>query len=177
MRCRLIALVFTSVSLPALVLAQDAPHRRFAIFVGAAVELGDQEIDMGARIGGAVTVASRSQRQLRIEASYGIFPVGAQATGPCVPPPGRCELMDDLRVLQVGATLGFVQPAGLMWTVGAGIYDVLASPQNAAYVRPGWTVGLTAPVGSTVFLEFGWHGILGPRPTVGFIPFGLGVRF
>jgi hypothetical protein len=85
--------------------------------------------------------------------------------------------MDDLRVLQVGATLGFVQPAGLMWTVGAGIYDVLASPQNAAYVRPGWTVGLTVPPGSTVFLEFGWHGILGPRPTVGFIPFGLGVRF
>jgi hypothetical protein len=85
--------------------------------------------------------------------------------------------MDDMRVLQVGATLGFVQPAGLIWTVGAGIYDVLASPQNAAYVRPGWTVGLTAPVGSTVFLEFGWHGILGPGPTVGFIPFGLGVRF
>jgi len=178
MRCRLAALVLTLVTFPSLgFAAQATSHRRFAVFVGAAAEIGDPDVELGARIGSAVTVASRSATVVRIEASYGIFPVGPQALGPCGPPPATCQLKDDLRVLHVGATLGFVQPAGVIWTVGAGVYDVLASPQNAEYVRPGWTVGLTMPLGSAAFLEFGWHGILGPGPTVGFLPFGFGVRF
>jgi len=176
MSCGVVAALFFAIAMPHLLATQATSHRRVAVFAGAAFELGDPEVEMGARIGSAVTVVSRSETSLRIEASYGIFPLGPQASL-CAPPPGPCERKDDMRVLQLGVTLGFVQPPGLIWTVGAGVYDVLASPQNAEYVRPGWTVGLTAPLGSTAFLEFGWHGMLGPGPTLGFIPFGFGVRF
>ena len=169
MRCRLAALVLTSVTFPSLGFAAQATPHRFAVFAGVAAQVGDPDVGLGVRFGSALTVASRSETSLQITASYAIFPVGAQSAVLCPPSPGACELKDDLRVLQAGVTIGFVQPAGLMWTVGAGVYDVLASPQHAEYVRPGWTVGLTAPLGSTVRVEVGWPGH-GPGPTLGLFP-------
>ena len=54
MRCRLAALVLTSVSLPSLVRAQDAPHP-FGVGLGFMVEQGSGDYGLGVQLGGQVT--------------------------------------------------------------------------------------------------------------------------
>lgn len=171
---RLVVLLFLSITLPSVTVAQSPSHRRVAVFVGAVSEGGDEAVELGARIGTAVTVVSRARRAIRIDASYQIFG-GSTTVAPCFP--GCTSTGHDLRMLQLGVTAAFFDRNGLALMAGTGAYDVLESPNDGRYIAPGWSLGLNAPIGIEGFMEIGWHGLVGPGATVGFGLLGFGLRF
>lgn len=175
MVCRLVV-VFLFVTLPDLAAAQSSHQRRFALSGGVVFEAGDEEVETGVRVGSALTLVSRPNRAMRLDASYQIFGRGAYATIGCggsIP----CPTGEALRVLQLGVTLAFFDSNGMAFTAGTGLYDMLETPFDGSYVAPGWSIGFYAPIGRAGFLELGWHGIVGPGATAGLVPFSLGLRF
>ena len=176
MVCRLAVLVFLCVTLPDLTAAQSSQQRRFALSGGLVFEAGDEEVELGIRVGSALTLVSRPNRAIRLDASYQILgrrPHTAIGCGGSIP----CPTGEALRVLQLGVTLAFFDSNGGAFTVGTGLYDMLETPFDGRYVAPGWSIGLNAPIGRAGFVELGWHGIVGPGASVGLIPFSLGLRF
>ena len=167
--------VLLAVPLPDFIAAQSSPQRRFALSGGVVFETGDENVEAGARVASALTLVSRPNRAIRLDASYQIFGfdltlVGCGGAVHC--PTGKA-----LRVLQIGVTLAFFDSNGLAFTAGTGVYDMLETPFDDSYLAPGWSIGFNAPIGRAGFLELGWHGIVGPGATEGLIPFSLGLRF
>src|SRR5512145_675519 len=111
MVCRL-AVVFLFVTLPDLTAAQSSAQRRFALSGGVVLEAGDDEVESGVRVGSALTLVSRPNRAIRLDASYQILGRGAHTTlvqgdqttlvgcGGTIP----CPTGEALRVLQLGVT-------------------------------------------------------------------------
>jgi hypothetical protein len=175
MCCRLVVLLFLSITVPSVTVAQAPPLRRVAVFVGAVAEGGDEAVELGARVGTAVTVFSRPSKAIRVDASYQIFG-GSTTVAPCQIP-GCTSTGHNLRMLQLGVTAAFSDRNGVALTAGTGAYDVLESPNDGSYIAPGWSLGLNAPIGVAGFMEIGWHGLVGPGATRGFGLLGFGLRF
>lgn len=148
------------------------------MFGGTALESGEQQVTLGVRIGSAFAVLSRAQRAIRLEASFQHFPFHPQESPPCggpirCPPPAGSAL----QVIHGGVTMAVYGRSGLAFTVGTGVYAAIRSIHDGSYVRPGFSFGIDAPVGAAGYLEVGWHGLIAQQRTVGFVPFGFGVRF
>lgn len=180
MRCRLAALVFTSVSLPALVLAQDAPHP-FGVGFGFTVEQGSGEYGLGVQLGGQVTAPVGRRMGVRFDVGYAHFvgqqyfaiadaPLSGSATGGGPP-------SNTLNVWSTTVSVAFREPPTqarrLTWIAGLGLYRMNDDGQMDHYTLAGWNLGISIPLDTRASLDLGYHGLIDARNSRGFFPVSL----
>ena len=179
MRCRLTALVFTSVTLPALVFAQDAPHP-FGMSLGAMVERGSGQYGLGIQLGGQVTAPVGRRVGVRFDAGYAHFDGEPYAINePPLSGSGITDLppSNTLDVWSTTVSVAFREPPTearrLTWIAGLGLYRMNDNGQMDHYTLAGWNLRISIPVGTRASLDLGYHGLIDARNSRGFVPISL----
>lgn len=184
MRCRLAALVFTSVTLPSLVLAQDAP-RPFGVGFGFIVEQGSGDYGLGVQLGGQVTAPVGRRVGIRFDVGYAHF-VGEQYVAIAEPALSGSATAsgspsNTLGVLSTTVSVAFREPPTearrLTWIAGFGLYRMSDNGQMEHYTRPGWNLRISVPVGDRASLDLGYHGLIDARNSRGFFPISFSIGF
>jgi len=148
--------------------------------LGTAFESGERYYRLGVALGGSFAPRSAGRVGMRFDLGMQAFdPHYKVCSYPCYP-----QAVPSTSLIVVSSTANLVlahrplSESGFYLLAGLGAHWFAATPYNdGTYLKLGWNGGGGVRLGSKLFAEVRYHGLIDPRLTRGFVPITLGFRF